>query len=255
MAAHALYIARIMHRRPGAPRYRFGYRAWYLLLDIDAIDAACAATPLLSRNRFNWLSFHDADHGPHDGSPLRPWLEALLADRGVTLAGGRVRLLAMPRVLGYGFNPLSLFYCEHADGGLRAIVAQVHNTFGEHHFYVLHADGAAMGSRVTADKAKRFHVSPFLDRDGRYRFHFLYPDERLGVGIRLYDDSGQTLRIATTLTGERRPLTTAALLRAALAQPLLPFKVIAAIHWQALKLWLRGAGYRPKPKPHDSNVS
>lgn len=165
MKAPALYRCRIMHRRPGAPRYRFGYRAFYLLLDIDAIDAACAVSPLISRNRFNLLSFYDADHGRHDGRGLRPWVEGVLAEYDIDLAGGSVTLLTMPRVLGYGFNPVSLYYCEHADGRLRAVLAEVHNTFGEHHVYVLHESGAPMAWGRPAISAsgfmcRRFSIGP-----------------------------------------------------------------------------------------------
>ena len=255
-SAGVLYRCRVMHRRPGPPRYRFNYRSFYLLLDIDAIDDACAVSPLLSRNRFNVLSFYDAEHGPHDVRVnLRVWLDELLAEHDVDLAGGRVQLLTMPRVLGYGFHPISVFYCHHADGSLRAIVVEVHNTFGEHHFYVLHEHGAAMDWRVARRKAKAFHVSPFFDRSGGYRFHFAELGERLGVGIRLYDATGETLRITTTLTGDRRALTSGQILRAAFAVPLMTLKVTAAIHWQALKIWLRGGVFHRKPDPERPNSS
>lgn len=243
-----------MHRRPGPPRYRFTYRAFFLLLDIDAIDAACAASPLISRNRFNLLSFHDADHGPHDGSDLRAWIDAVLAEHAVDLAGGRVRLFTMPRVLGYGFNPISLYYAEHADTTLRAIVAEVHNTFGEHHIYVLHDNGRAMDWRAARDKAKRFHVSPFFDRSGTYRFHVMAPAERVGLGIRLYDDADE-LRIATALSGTRRRLSTRSIAIAVCVVPLMTLKITAAIHWQALKIWLRGAKFHTKPEPRRPNRS
>lgn len=256
MNKSVLYSCGIMHRRPGPPRYRFDYRSFYLLLDIDAIDDACAATPLLSRNRFNLLSFRDADHGAHDGSSLRPWIEHILAEQGVDIAGGRIRLLTMPRVLGYGFNPISVFYCEHADGGLRAIMAEVHNTFGEHHVYVLHADNAEMNWRATATKTKQFHVSPFFDRQGCYRFHFSQPGERLGVGIRLYENDDATEpRITTVLTGHCVQIGTRNVLKLCLRMPLAPIKVVAAIYWQAFKLWLRGTRWHRKPDPNDSNVS
>lgn len=263
-SAGFLYRCRVMHRRPGGPRYRFAYRSFYLLLDIDAIDDACAASPLISRNRFNVLSFNDADHGPHDANQgLREWLDGLLAEHDVDLAGGRVRLLAMPRVFGYGFHPISVFYCEHADETLRAIVVEVHNTFGEHHFYVLHEHGAPVDWATAQHKSKAFHVSPFLDRSGAYRFNFAEPGERLGLGIRLFDSdvSAQgkagkpSLRIATTLTGERRALTTWSILRAALHVPMMTLKVTAAIYWQALKLWLRGAVYHRKSEQKNNNVS
>ncbi|WP_353219170.1 DUF1365 domain-containing protein [Salinisphaera sp. S4-8] len=255
-SAGVLYRCRVMHRRPGPPRYRFGYRSFYLLLDIDAIDQACAASPLISRNRFNVLSFNDADHGPHEaGANLRLWLDTLLGDQGIDLAGGCVQLLTMPRVLGYGFNPISVFYCEHADDSLRAIVVEVHNTFGEHHFYVLHEQGAPMSWRAAQHKAKAFHVSPFFDRSGGYRFHFAEPGEQLGMGIRLFEADGEHMRIATTLTGERRALTTANILKAVCRVPLMTIKVVAAIHWQAFKLWLRGAVFHRKPEQNHENVS
>ena len=255
-SAGVLYRCRVMHRRPGPPRYRFNYRSFYLLLDIDAIDRACAASPLLSRNRFNVLSFYDAEHGAHDASvSLRTWLEALLADYAIDLAGGRVQLLSMPRVFGYGFHPISVFYCEHADESLRAIVVEVHNTFGEHHFYVLHEHGAPMSWRAAQHKAKAFHVSPFFDRSGGYRFHFAEPGARLGMGIRLFEDDGERPRITTTLTGERQALTTANILKAVCNVPFMTIKVVVAIHWQAFKLWLRGAVFHRKPEQKRENVS
>lgn len=243
-----------MHARPGQPRYRFVYRSFYILLDLSDLARSCAASPLISRNRFNLLSFHDRDHGAHDGSDLHAWALARLAEIDIDLVGGRVLLLSMPRVLGYGFNPISLYYCHHADGRLIAVIVEVHNTFGEHHVYRLHAEGAPITSSTSLDKRKRFHVSPFFARSGRYRFHLLPPGERMGVGIRLYDEE-QRLQITTTLTGERRALTSAEILRAAVGVPLLTFKVTAAIHWEAVKLWLRGAVFHRKPKPERPNVS
>lgn len=251
--AGALYRCRVMHHRPGKPRYRFFYRVFYLLLDLDAIDKACATSRLLSRNHFNLLSFYDRDHGAHDGSSLRQWAEALLADEGLDGAGGRIRLLSMPRVLGYGFNPISLYYCDDAAGRPLATIVEVHNTFGEHHIYVLHATTDS-GRSSDRDKAKRFHVSPFFDRSGYYRFHVLAPGERMGLGVRLFDDSDR-LKIATTLNGTRRALTTATIARAAVAVPFMSIKVITAIHWQAFRIWLRGAVFHGKPDPHRPNVS
>lgn len=260
MDSGVLYNCRLMHRRPGPPRYRFTYRSFYLLLDIDAIDAACAATPLLSRNRFNVLSFYDVDHGGHDGHDghdLRAWIDNMLAERGINLAGGRIRLLTMPRVLGYGFNPISVFYCEHASGELRAIVAEVHNTFGEHHFYVLHDDGKPLAWGTNLDKHKQFHVSPFLRRQGAYRFRFTEPGKCLAIGIRLFDteDDNAGLRIATALTGNCIEINTRNVLKLCVRMPVMPIKVVAAIYWQAFKLWIRGARFHRKPKDKRPNVS
>lgn len=257
MRSNVLYSCQVMHRRPGPPRYRFAYRSFYLLLDIDAIDTACAKTVLFSHNKFNLLAFHDADHGPHDGSNLRTWVEKVLTDRGIALSGGHILLLTMPRVLGYVFNPISIFYCEHDDGGLRAIVVEVHNTFGEHHFYVLHNDGATLTWGANFGKTKKFHVSPFFRRQGAYQFRFTEPGDRLGLGIKLFDaESGTTtLRIATALTGSCLQIRSRNVLKLCAHMPLMPLKVVVAIHWQALKLWLRGARYHSKPAAQPSNIS
>lgn len=252
--AGALYRCRVMHHRPGKPRYRFFYRVFYLLIDLDAIDAACGVSRLISRNRFNLLSFYDKDHGHHNGTSLRAWADDLLREQGMDQPAGRIRLLSMPRVLGYGFNPISLYYCDDANGQALATIVEVHNTFGEHHVYVLDARGQAADAPIEQAKSKRFHVSPFFDRDGYYRFHVLPAGERMGLGVRLYD-AHDTLRIATTLNGQHQALTSRAVLRAATAVPLQSIKVVAAIHWQALKIWLRGGVFHSKPDPERPNVS
>ena len=179
----SLYPARVMHRRLVAPLYRFVYTVFYLLIDLDRIDDAARSARLFSHNRFNLLAFHDRDHG--DGQPLglRPWAEGLLRQQGIELDGGRIRLLCMPRLLGFAFNPISLWYCEHRDGKLRAVIAEVRNTFGEKHSYVLASGGAPMAYEQAQDKDKSFHVSPFFDLVGRYRFLLSEPGERLRVAI------------------------------------------------------------------------
>jgi hypothetical protein len=248
-----LYVGEVMHRRFFPVRYRFAYRVFSLLLDIDRIDAAARATAIFSHNRFNLLAFHDADHGPHDGSPLRPWLERSLARFGVELEGGRVDLLCFPRVLGYTFNPLAIWYCRHRDGSLRAVLLEVSNTFGERHGYLLHDNGAPLAWPVRQARAKCFHVSPFVGMQAEYRFRLSEPGERLEIGIReLQDDR---LMLVAAQVGRAEPFTSASLLRALLAVPFLTLKVMAMIHWQALKIWLRGATYFPKPTPPREEVS
>ncbi|MDT0619661.1 DUF1365 domain-containing protein [Salinisphaera sp. P385] len=253
MPESTLYDCRIVHRRPGPPRYRFAYRAFYLWLDLDRLDADLAGLRLLSRNRFNLMSFHDRDHGARDGGDPAAWARARLADMGVD-AGGRVRLLCMPRILGYGFNPISLYYCENAAGALVAVIAEVHNTFGEQHSYVLHNDGGPVDLTRSHDKAKVFHVSPLLERAGRYRFRLVPPGERMALGIRLLADDGSQ-RIATALSGHRQQLADRNLLALFLRIPVMTVKVTLAIHWQALKIWWRGARFHAKPEPHRPNIS
>ncbi|HEX4873225.1 MAG TPA: DUF1365 domain-containing protein [Nevskiaceae bacterium] len=251
-APGALYLARVMHRRRVAPLYRFVYRLFYLLLDIDRLADLDRGLRLLSVNRFNLLAFHEADHG--DGrQPLRAWAEQVLAGHGVHLEGGRIRLLCLPRLLGFAFNPISLWYCEHADGRLRAVIAEVRNTFGEKHCYVLASGGAVLPYEQAVDKDKRFHVSPFFDRVGRYRFTLSEPGERLRVVI--HEDREGLPILDASLAAERRRLTDGTLLRQVLAMPGMTLKVVLGIHWEALKIWLRGARYHPKPKPLDESVS
>jgi DUF1365 family protein len=255
-----LYPSRVMHMRYWPVRYRFSYRLFYLLLDIDQLAQVASRLRLFSYNRWNLFSFHDRDHGPHDGAPLRPWLEALLRAHGIELNGGRIRLLCLPRMLGYVFNPISVYYCEHSDGTLRAILCEVHNTFGERHCYLLSRDGLAMDYAMPQRKAKLFHVSPLIGMGGEYRFRFSAPAERFRILIQLFQKpaqqaTGLRMLLAATLQGARLPMSDAELLRQFLRMPLMVFKVTAAIHWQALKIWLRGAPFFRKPEPPVCEVS
>lgn len=245
--AGALYRTSVMHRRMDATRYRFDYRVFGLLVDVDRLDDLDRGLRLFSHNRPNLLAIHDRDHGPKDGTPLRPWVDALLRRHGIDQAGGRVELFCMPRVLGYVFNPLSLFYCRDADDRLIAILCEVRNTFGEWHGYLLHDGGRPLAFPLRHRAAKVFHVSPFLPPAGTYRFRFSAPEEHLAVGIR-YELDGRPV-LAATQTGSRRRLTDAEILRATARMPLMTFKVMAAIHWQAARLWLRGAAFYRKPMP------
>jgi hypothetical protein len=249
----AFYRVRVMHRRHVAPRYRFVYRLFYLLVDVDRVGALDARLRLFSHNRFNLVSLHDRDHG--DGRPggLRAWVERVLAIRDIRLDGGRILLLALPRVLGFAFNPISLYYCEHRDGRLRAVIAEVRNTFGERHCYLLAGAGGAMRWEDAHDTDKRFHVSPFFELTGRYRFRLGPPAATVRVHIREFRDDAPLLD--ASLAGERHALTDAGLLRQVARMPWVTLKVVLAIHFEALKLWLRGAKVVTKPEPPAAEVS
>jgi uncharacterized protein len=251
-AAGHLYPTRIMHRRLVAPFHRFVYRVFYLLLDVDRIDELHRALRLFSHNRFNLVSFHDRDHGDGRGA-LRAWAEGQLAAEGIRLDGGRIRLLCLPRLLGFAFNPIALWYCEHRDGSLRAVIAEVRNTFGERHCYLLASGGRAMAYDASYAKDKCFHVSPFLDLVGRYAFRFAEPGARLRVAIH-EDRNGQPI-LDATLAGERRDLTDLRLLAHVAAMPWMTLKVVWGIHWEALKLWLRGARFHRKPAPPELELT
>lgn len=245
----ALYVGHVRHTRLRPFVHAFTYRVFALLIDLDELPALDRRLRLFSHNRRNVLSFMDRDHGPRDGTPLRPWIEERLAFDGIDITGGRVRLLCMPRVLGYVFNPLSVWFCHDRDGGLRAILYEVSNTFGERHGYLLPVlPGDETGGTVRQRTAKSFYVSPFLPPQGRYGFRVEVPGERLRLAIRLQDALGPLL--AASQTGRRRPLNDASLTAALAYAPALTWKVIAVIHWQALRLWLKGALVHRRPKAH-----
>ncbi len=240
----ALYLGQVFHGRFRPVRHAFRYRVFSLLLDLDRMAEAADQSRLFSLNRFNVLSFHDRDHGPRDGSPLRPWVEARLRAAGLgSVAGGSVQVLCFPRLWGFVFNPLTVYYCSAPDGRLGAILYEVKNTFGGQHAYVLPVAGDATAIRQAA--AKDFYVSPFIAMTAAYAFRLNRPGERLHLTIDESDGEGRLL--VASLDGQRRPFTDLSLARAILGHPLMTLKVVAAIHWQALRLWLKGAPHHPRP--------
>jgi DUF1365 family protein len=241
MTASALYVGQVDHRRMRGLSHALRYRVFMLLLDLDEVDGQLDRLTLLGRGRFGLMTFDPRDHGDGTGTPLKPQIEARLAAAGLE-GGGPVRLLCMPRVLGYGFNPLSVYFCHAADGRPSAIVYEVTNTFGDRHSYLIACEDGGVVEQ-TADK--RLHVSPFMDMGLTYHFTVRPPADGLSIAIRVDDAEGPLL--ATGFNAKRRPLTDAALLAAWAGHPLLTWKVIAGIHWEALKLWIKGAGYRRRP--------
>lgn len=239
----ALYVGRVRHHRFRPRPHALAYRVFWMLIDLDEIDELAARLSLFSRNRFNLYAFRDADYGDRSGRPLRPQIEAALSDAGIAHDGGPIRLLTMPRILGYAFNPLSTYFCYRRDGSLCATVYEVHNTFGETHSYVAPADAA--GRTLRQEACKLFHVSPFMGLDMRYAFSVAPPGERVSVAIDGHDAEGRL--IATTLGGKRRALSDAALLLLLATHPLLTLKVTAAIHWHALRLLAKRIPWRPHP--------
>jgi DUF1365 family protein len=240
----SLYVGSVVHRRLRPRVHRLRYRVFWLLLELDEIDNLSDGLWLFSRNRFNAVSFHDADHGDGSGRPLRDQVENYLRHARIDTNHAPIKLLCMPRILGYGFNPLSVYFCYHHDGSLAAIVYEVHNTFGERHSYLIPVAVDA-GTVVDQHCDKVFYVSPFMDMDMTYAFRVTAPAERVTVAIRTGDKDG--LMLVAALRGERRALTDATLGRVVLTHPLLTLKVIGAIHWHALRMVLKGLRLRPRP--------
>jgi DUF1365 family protein len=241
----SIYVGSVMHRRIQPRMHHFRYRAFWFLLDLNELAELSSKLRWFSYNRPNVFSFHDADHGDGSNTPLRAQFERQLREAGVDLAGGRIRLLCMPRTLGYCFNPLSIYFCYRADAGLAAVVYQVHNTFSERHSYVIRVED--QGDAVHQRCQKLFYVSPFLDMDMRYDFRITGPDARIAVGIRASSSAKPVL--SAVLTGARRSLTDSNLSLVFMKAPAITIKVISAIHWEALRLWVKGIRLRRRPPP------
>jgi DUF1365 family protein len=232
-----LYNGLVAHQRLRPRRHRLAYRVFMLALDLDELDDLSRRLKLFAHNGWNLVSLHDRDFAGKIRSALRPQIEAKLAQAGFDLDGGRITLLCMPRLLGKGFNPLSVYFCHDHDGRLAATVHAVRNTFGERHDYVLAAEASADG-RVRQACGKAFHVSPFMPMDLDYQFDLLPPTDRTAVGVTVHDEAG--LLLAASFAGERRPLTDGELLKAAFSHPWQLAGVLVAIHWEAVKIALKG---------------
>ncbi len=252
--AAALYFGEVMHARLKPMGHRFSYRVMSLLIDLDRLGDADRLSPLFAVNRAALYGFHESDHGQRDGSSLRAYAQARAAEHGIDLSGGRVLLLCYPRLFGYTFNPLSVYFCHRGDGALALLIYEVRNTFGDIHPYVLPVragDVSAAGVRQEQDKL--FHVSPFVGMAMRYRFRISPPGEQVKLRILETDREGPLL--AATFIGRHRALSTRALLRAFVALPLVTAKIIAAIHWEALRLWLKGARLVARPDTATANAN
>ena len=247
-AASALYRGEVYHRRLRPKVHALRYRVFWLMLDLAELDDLSAKLSLFSHNRFNLFAFYDRDYADGSGKPLRPQVEAWLAMADVDLSGGPIRLLTMPRVLGYVFNPISLYYCYHADGSLKAMVYEVTSTFGIRHAYVIPVVQAdADKGLIRQGASKALYVSPFMGMDMDYAFRGHVPSDTLDMTIDGVDSQG--VLITAVMKADRRNLDDRALFTAFGALPFLTLKVMAAIHWEALKLWLKGVGLTRQPAP------
>ena len=242
MRPASLYVGHTTHSRLRPRPHRFTYGVFQLLIDVDRIDEAASGLACLNKGRFGVFSFAERDHGPRDGSPLRAWAAKLLQDAGIQASAHTIRLLCFPRVLGFVFNPVSIFFVHAADERLEAVIYEVNNTFGQTHAYVVPATGAAK-ERQAADK--RLYVSPFYRVEGGYQFDLTAPNDTFSLVIAKQVD-GEVDFTANLIT-ERRALTDAALLKLFFSMPLMTVGVVAAIYWEALRLWIKGAPFGARP--------
>ena len=242
--APQIFTAKVMHLRLFPKRNAFRYGVYYLVLPLPALPIPS----LLA-------SFHPKDLGKMDGSDPLPWVQSLLALYGLDQKAHKILLVTMPRVLGYVFNPVSFYLCLDDDQALRAVVCEVHNTFGEQHSYLCaNPDHSPMTSDQWFEAEKVFHVSPFLPRTGSYKFRFDLKVDRLGIWIDYYDQEHQK-QLLTSLLGSLQPLTARSLRHAFFRHPFVALKAISLIHWQALILFVKGVRYIAKPKQRDQTIS
>lgn len=241
MTAPALYETTVVHVRRRQQETAFAHRSYLWLVDLDELPALPRWLAPLAR-------FDPGDHGVSGASSIRAELDAWLAEHGVDLRGGRVLMLANARVAGYVFNPLTVFWCYRGDGELECVIAEVHNTYGGRHRYLLRPD-----ERHGAAADKRFYVSPFLPMGGRYQLYVPEPGPQLSVNVtlRLHGE----VALTAVLRGQRRPATRRTLLRLLLRYPLAPLRAAAAIRWHGISLWLRGAPVIPRPHVSEENAT
>jgi len=249
--ASAFYTGTVVHRRIHPKRHFLKYRVFSMLIDLDELETLDAKTPGFGYNRWNLLSFWDKDHGPRDGARLRPWIEAALAKANIDLGGGAIRLLCYPRMFGYVFNPISVFYCYDTNQTLVALVYEVGNTFGEKHSYVIAVDASeAEGGLIRQECAKNFYVSPFVAMKARYEFRMRAPESSVSLGISEHDENG--LFLFAGFDGERKHIDRSSVFKMLVQFPLMTFKVTAGIHWEALRLWLKGVPvHQHVPEPQN----
>ncbi|MEM6712752.1 MAG: DUF1365 domain-containing protein [Pseudomonadota bacterium] len=245
-AALTLYQGTVMHHRLRPKQHRFTYKVYSVLMDLDRQSQMSSLSPLVSHNRWNFFSVHDRDHGPADGSPLRPWADKLLLEAGLEERPARIVLLCYPRIFGAVFNPLSVYYAYDSGDQLVGVIYEVRNTFGERHSYVIKVEREHItGAGLKQTRRKRFFVSPLMDMDMRYYFTMRPPSDTVSIIIKEHDAEG--LFLTATFDGKAKRVSTATLLAEAMRLPFLTAKVVGGIHFEALRLWLKGIKLRSRP--------
>jgi uncharacterized protein len=233
----AIYAGQVVHKRLAPRQHAFTYRVFALALDVDEISSIAQSLRSFGRNQRRLISFYDADYGRRDGCAVDAYIRSVLAEAGLEEAGKRVVLLCYPRLLGFVFNPLSVYFCYDAADCIKAVVYEVSNTFRERTSYVIPV-AATHADQVHQVCAKEMYVSPFTPRTGQYSFHVLPPCKDVVLGVSLRDGNGPLLK--THFRGARLPLTDKTLARMIARHPMMTAKVVGGIHFEAIRLWLKG---------------
>jgi uncharacterized protein len=240
----SFYVGQVMHARLRPKSHRFKYKSFMILLDLDRLDEAAARSPLFRTNARGAMSFHESDHLPAEpGASLAERARSAFSRNGIRVDGCRIQILCLPRVLGYAFNPISIFYATDGDGRLRGVIYEVRNTFGERHVYAAPGSGVHDAARHTV--AKRFHVSPFLPMNLAYRFSVSAPGERLQLRIMEGDAEGPIL--SAGFSGKHLEFANLSIFRVFFGLPMMTVKVIVGIHYEALRLYFKGLPVHPHP--------
>ena len=246
-----IYSGVITHKRFKPKKHFFSYRAFSLLLDLSEIEYLEKKIKIFSYNKFNILSFYNVDHGPRDGSSLKKWVKKTLKKKNIKINGGVIKLLCFPRFFGYVFNPLSIFYCYDKNFELKAVLYEVKNTFNEQHTYIFRTKTTS--NLIQHQCKKKFYVSPFITMKAFYNFRLSKPKNNINILIKLADARGPLL-IAHQV-GKKIRLNSQSLMYQFLKHPLMSFKVIAAIHFEAFRLWVKGVKLVKKTTKIKNNLS
>ena len=240
-----LCLAQVFHKRLAPSINQFSYRVFYICFDITKTKNICSK--FLSLNRFNLFSFYEKDCAKRDGSNFDGWIREVLLTQNINHQVRKIFLMTHPRILGYAFNPVSFWFCLNEKEELIAVLAEVHNTFGENHNYlVFNRDNSAIGADQWFDADKQFHVSPFFEVKGSYKFRFIFNQDKIAAWIDYLSDSKQK-SLLTSVVCKNIDLNDRALLIQFFAIPLMTLKVIFLIHWQALRLLFKRNKYISKP--------
>ena len=244
-----IYNGIVTHTRFKPIRHDLRYKTFSLLLDLDEVEKLDKKLSIFSHNKFNLFSFYDKDHGDRDGSSLKTWVLSNLKKFNIHQNINTIKILCYPRIFGYVFNPLSIFYC-YDNTNLKAIFYEVKNTFNEQHTYIFKVNN---NEKIDQKCKKKFYVSPFMDMETYYNFKLLEPDQKLSVYIKQTDTEGTVL--TATQTGDKKELSLKQLILNFIKYPLMTIKIISSIHYEALLLWKKGAIYRKRDKKLKNNLS
>ena len=251
MTNSCIYNGKVIHKRFKPKEHYFKYSVFSLLIDFSELKTIDKEISFFSFNKFNLISFYEKDHGERDGSSLVDWVKKNLSSKKINTDNIKIKLLCYPRILGYVFNPLSVFFIYDKSKNLISILYEVKNTFGEQHTYVFKVDG--QNKLIQNNCSKKFHVSPFIEMDCNYFFRILNPEQKLSVVIDQYDQEGKIL--FASQDGERSDLTSKNLMNSYLKHPLMTFKIISAIHFEAFKLWIKGIKFIKKKFKIKNNIT